>query len=50
MPLGNPGILSDQEYLDIISYILKFNGYPTGGREVEPDPAKLGKIRIVPID
>jgi S-disulfanyl-L-cysteine oxidoreductase SoxD len=49
MPLGNPGILADRDYLDIVSYILKFNGYPTGSHELEPDPAKLRGIRIAPL-
>jgi mono/diheme cytochrome c family protein len=37
MPLGNPGSLSDQEYLDVISYILSFNKYPDGSAELSPD-------------
>jgi mono/diheme cytochrome c family protein len=49
MPFGNPGILSDQEYLDIIAYILKFNGYPTGDQELAPDVATLARIRIMPL-
>src|SRR4051812_21292793 len=29
MPLGNPRSLNDQAYVDILTFILKFNGAPT---------------------
>jgi len=48
MPLGAPGSLSDPEYLDIVAYILKFNGYPAGDRELGPDDQMLRQIVIEP--
>ena len=34
MPLGEAGSLSTQEYLDILAYVLKANGYPSGQDEL----------------
>ena len=48
MPLGAGGSLSDPEYLDILAYILKFNGYPAGNRELSPDVQTLKQIVIEP--
>ena len=36
----------DQEYLDIIAFILHFNGYPAGENELRPDPAHLEQITL----
>src|SRR5687767_3904751 len=33
MPYGAGGKLSSQQYIDIVAYILKMNGYPQGKRE-----------------
>jgi mono/diheme cytochrome c family protein len=46
MPLGQPGSLADQTYIDIIAYILQFNGMPAGSGKLVPDPAVLEKIVI----
>src|SRR5207244_2566538 len=35
MPMGNPRSLSDQAYVDILTFILKFNGAPTGNQKLE---------------
>jgi len=48
MPLGAGGSLSDPEYLDIVAYILKFNGYPAGARELGPEVETLKQIVIQP--
>jgi mono/diheme cytochrome c family protein len=48
MPLGAPGSLRDPEYLDIVAYVLKFNGYPAGDRELGPDDQLLKQIVIEP--
>ena len=48
MPLGAGGSLSDPEYLDILAYILKFNGYPAGDRELGPEVQTLKQIVIEP--
>ncbi|MDR1990732.1 MAG: cytochrome c [Acidobacteriaceae bacterium] len=34
MPLGRPGLLERQEYLDILAYVLQQNGYPAGEQEL----------------
>jgi mono/diheme cytochrome c family protein len=34
MPLGRPGSLTSQEYLDILAYVLQRNSYPEGAAEL----------------
>jgi quinoprotein glucose dehydrogenase len=34
MPLGRPGSLTPQEYLDILAYVLQKNTYPEGPEEL----------------
>jgi mono/diheme cytochrome c family protein len=34
MPPDNPSSLDDQEYLDVLTYLLKANGYPAGEKEL----------------
>jgi mono/diheme cytochrome c family protein len=34
MPLGRPGSLTSQEYLDIVAYALQKNGYPEGTHDL----------------
>jgi mono/diheme cytochrome c family protein len=46
MPLDDPGSLSEQEYIDVVAYILKINGHPAGKASLKPDPATLRTIRI----
>jgi mono/diheme cytochrome c family protein len=46
MPLGKPRNLDDQTYLDIVAYILQFNGIPSGNQKLVPDPGILGQIVI----
>ena len=46
MPYGNAGSLDDQTYLDIVAYILQFNGIPSGSKKLEPDDPTLEKIVI----
>jgi S-disulfanyl-L-cysteine oxidoreductase SoxD len=46
MPYGNAGSLDDQTYIDIVAYILAFNGIPSGNQKLEPDVAALAKIVI----
>jgi mono/diheme cytochrome c family protein len=47
MPKGNPRSLDDQAYLDIVAYLLQFNGVPAGAEKLLPDAAALSKIQIV---
>lgn len=42
MPLGRPGSLEDQAYLDAIAHILAVNGHPAGEVELTPDSDLAG--------
>jgi cytochrome c len=46
MPYGNALSLDDQTYIDIVAYILQFNGIPAGSQKLEPDVPTLEKIVI----
>jgi cytochrome c len=46
MPPKEEHSLSDQVYLDIVTYILKFNNVPAGDRELKPDLEILKKITV----
>jgi hypothetical protein len=46
MPKNDPGGLSEQDYVDVMSYMLRLNGMPAGGEELPPDSVALTKIRI----
>jgi mono/diheme cytochrome c family protein len=47
MPYGNAFSLDDQTYIDIVAYILAFNGIPSGNQKLAPDVPALEKIVIV---
>lgn len=46
MPQDSPGRLTDQQYIDVVAYILELNRYPAGAAELMPDEALLRRIRI----
>lgn len=46
MPPNNPGKLSRQQIVDIISYMLSFNSFPAGKAELDPKAEALKEIRI----
>jgi mono/diheme cytochrome c family protein len=46
MPPGQARSLDDQTYLDIIAYILQFNGIPAGSQKLVPDADALERIII----
>jgi mono/diheme cytochrome c family protein len=46
MPENNPGSLTDEEYIDVIAYMLSVSGIPTGDVELEPDPQSLARVVI----
>lgn len=48
MPADNPGSLSDQQYVDIIAYLMDGVGFPAGDERLEFDRAVLREI--VPAD
>jgi mono/diheme cytochrome c family protein len=47
MPADNPGTLSDQETVDVIAYLLKFNKLPEGPQPLPADSGTLVGITIV---
>jgi mono/diheme cytochrome c family protein len=44
MPESRPASLTDQEYLDVVAYLLKKNEYPSGQRELGKNPDDLKQI------
>ena len=46
MPLDAPGSLTEQQYVDVVAYMLELNGHPAGTKALQADPAALRKIRI----
>jgi len=46
MPLDNPGGLKDQEYVDVIAYLLKANHAPAGPDSLAADTAALRSHKI----
>ena len=48
MPYDAPGSLSQQEYADVVAYILSLNDLPTGEQELPGDMGELREIEIRP--
>lgn len=48
MPLNAPGSLTQTQYLDVLAYILRVNGYPSGPRDIAANDASLTGIKIEP--
>ena len=46
MPLDNPGGLGEQEYIDVVAYMLELNGVPAGKAALRADAAALKTLRI----
>jgi S-disulfanyl-L-cysteine oxidoreductase SoxD len=46
MPKNDPASLSQQEYIQVIAYLLKINDVPPGDTDLPADPEALKKIRI----
>jgi cytochrome c len=46
MPVGRPGSLGVQGYVDVIAHILATNGFPDGQRELSQNPQALEHIII----
>lgn len=47
MPRDEPASLEDETYVDILTYLLRENGFPAGTAELEADVAALKAIAIV---
>ena len=48
MPEDDPGSLADQEYVDIVSYILQLNGFPAGSAELPADEEVMAGYSMTP--
>ena len=48
MPEDNPSSLTEQEYVDVIAYMLTVGGMPAGDDELQPDPRSLARVVIRP--
>ena len=48
MPQEAPGSLEAQIYVDIVTYLLKASGSPTGSTELKADRDRLKQVRITP--
>jgi hypothetical protein len=42
----NPGSLTDQQYIDVIAYMLKISNVPSGGDALLPGSLQLDAILI----
>jgi mono/diheme cytochrome c family protein len=47
MPEDNPGGLSDDDYVRVLTYIFKLNGFPAGADSIPTDTVAMKRIRIV---
>jgi mono/diheme cytochrome c family protein len=47
MPDGNASTVDDARKADVLAYILKSNGFPTGTAELPPDTTKLEMVQIL---
>jgi mono/diheme cytochrome c family protein len=47
MPATYPDSVSDEVKIDIVSYLLQVNGFPTGSEELKTDADRLEAIQIV---
>lgn len=47
MPLDAPASLKTADYLDILAFVFRENGFPAGREPLTPDAAQLRAIRIV---
>lgn len=46
MPVDKPGVLSDAQAVEIVSFLLQSNGFPGGSAELTADPGQLASIRL----
>ena len=50
MPRDAAGTLPEQNYIDIVAYVLRANTFPAGSADLAPDAALLRSIRVFPKD
>jgi mono/diheme cytochrome c family protein len=46
MPNDNPGRLPRRDYADLVAYLLRLNGMPTGPVELATDPDSLRRVPL----
>ena len=46
MPDNNPGMLAVNEYVDVVAYILKLNGVPSGSAELAADSTAMRAAKM----
>jgi mono/diheme cytochrome c family protein len=46
MPEDNPDSMTEQEYVDVIAYMLLLGGMPAGDAELQPDAQSLARVVI----
>ena len=46
MPWDAPGTVSPQENIDVVGYLLKMNGIPSGATDLPTETEQLDRIRI----
>jgi mono/diheme cytochrome c family protein len=46
MPYNQPGSLKQEQYINVLAYILKQNGYPEGKRPLTT--TSLGRVKLLP--
>lgn len=49
MPADDPMSLLNDEYVDILAYVLSANGYPAGASALTSIPADLQRIRVAQV-
>jgi mono/diheme cytochrome c family protein len=47
MPMSRPGSLGRQQVVDVLAYMLSFNGVPPGDTELTPQSSSLREIRFL---
>jgi cytochrome c5 len=48
MPYNAPASLSKQQYIDVLAFVLKANGFPAGGAELPPQSGGLRSMMLAP--
>ena len=46
MPENDPGSLKAEEYVSVLAFLLRVNGYPAGDADLPTDSASLKTIAI----
>lgn len=48
MPSNAPGTLTPEQYADVTAYVLNFNKYPVGAKELPTDAVALKPVKMAP--